>query len=67
MEEKKTEKNPTVKEVLETQKKDISWKREPWVGDDGFIYRVNRVKNKDGTYTVFNVRVGDGPLVKPIK
>lgn len=60
-------KQPTVKEVLTEQKNDKSWKREPWVGDDGYQYRRNRVKNADGTYTVFDVRIGDGPLVKPKK
>lgn len=66
-EKKPEQKQPTVKQVLEDQKNDTSWKREPWVGDDGFQYRKNRVKNKDGTYTVFNVKVGEAPLIKPKK
>lgn len=56
---------PTVEEVLESQKNDNSWKVKPWVGEDGYEYRKNRVKNKDGTYTIFEVRIGKKPLVEP--
>lgn len=63
---KPEEKKPvTVKQALQNQKNDTSWKKEPWVGDDGFQYRTNRVKNPDGTYTTFNVRVGSKPIVEP--
>lgn len=66
-EKKPEQKQPTVKEVLEEQKNDTSWKCDPWVGPDGFQYRKNRVKNKDGSYTIFTVKVGEAPLVKPKK
>ncbi len=58
-------KNPTVKEVQAKQKSDESWKREPWIGDDGFEYRVQRVQNKDGSFTVLKVRVGRKPRIDP--
>lgn len=59
------DKKPTVKEVLQKQEADKTWKEEPWVGGDGFVYRKNRVKNADGSYTEFEVRVGEAPIVPP--
>ena len=60
-------KQTTVKQALQDQANDKTWHKEPWVGDDGFQYRMNRVKNPDGTYTTFPVRVGLSPIVPPKK
>lgn len=55
----------TKKKLIEQQRKDTSWKREPWIGDDGFEYRRQRVQNSDGTFKVFDVRVGQKPIIEP--
>jgi len=55
----------TVKEFKESQKNDTSWKKPAWIGDDGYEYRVNRVKQEDGTYKVINVRIGGEPIAPP--
>lgn len=54
----------TVKELIAKEKADQSWKREPWVGEDGYEYRRQRVQNDDGTFKVFDVRVGIAPRFK---
>lgn len=54
----------TVKQAQEEMKNDKSWKKEPWIGEDGFQYRRNRVLNADGSYTEFDVKVGKKPFVK---
>ena len=66
-EEKKAEKSKvprTVESFKAEQAADKSWKKEPWIGEDGFEYRAQRVKNSDGTHTVFNVRVGANPILR---
>lgn len=55
----------TVKEFTEAQKNDTSWKRDPWIGPDGYQYRANRVKMPDGTYKVIEVRIGSAPIAPP--
>ena len=55
----------TVKQFKKDQKEDTSWKKEPWIGKDGFEYRANRVQNEDGTYSVINVRIGTYPIKPP--
>lgn len=54
----------TVKELIAKEKADQSWKREPWVGEDGYEYRRQRVQKEDGTFQVFDVRVGIAPKFK---
>lgn len=66
MAEAKEDKNPTLDEVIEKQKNDTSWKKPAWVNQkDGYLYRRNRVKNANGTYTEFDVRVGKKPIIEP--
>lgn len=51
-------------QAIEEQKNDTSWKKEPYIKPDGYLYRVNRVQLKDGSYKVFEVRVGKKPFGK---
>lgn len=67
MSDEKKPEQPTVKDVLKKQKEDVSWKCEPWVGPDGYQYRKNRVRLKNGTYKVITVKVGSVPIVEPEK
>ncbi len=61
-----TDKEITVEEFKASQKSDTSWKKKPWIDPkDGYEYRMNRVLNKDGSYTVFKVRIGKKPLMQP--
>lgn len=68
MTEKKTDnasKEISVKEFTAKQKDDRSWVKEPWIDqEDGYEYRQQRVKNDDGTYTVFTARIGKEPRIK---
>ena len=54
-----------LKQVQQEQAADTSWKKDPEVGEDGHIYRINRVKNRDGSFTVFRVKVGKAPQFPP--
>lgn len=55
----------TVKEFKENQKNDVSWKKPAWIGEDGFEYRLNRVKLEDGTYKIITVKIGSEPIAPP--
>lgn len=47
---------PSAKSLAEKAANDTEWKREPVVDDDGREIRTQRVKNADGTYTVFKAK-----------
>lgn len=62
-----TAKVMTVAELAEKNRKDQSWKKEPWIGEDGFEYRRQRVDNGDGTFKSIDVRIGRKPKIEPVK
>lgn len=54
----------TLQARYEREKKDQSWKRPEEIGEDGYVYRTQRVENEDKTFTIIRVRVGKEPRYK---
>ena len=62
-----TAKVMTVAELAAKNRKDQSWRKESWIGEDGFEYRRQRVDNGDGTFKSIDVRIGRKPKIEPVK
>ena len=64
----KTETNIKTTETVDAryqrEKKDQSWKRPEEIGEDGYIYRTQRVENENKTFSIIRVRVGALPRYK---